>query len=287
MIKISVVIPVFNRANLIESCVLNIEERTRDDIEILICDDHSTDNLEEVVENLKKENDRIKFVSAKDNEKGANIARKNGVFEATGKYIVFLDSDDFLCENSILCREKILDLNDNIAMVYGDAISSDNYIMYHDNINDMDQRKYILKELSLCNFSVMMGRTEILRKIPWNELNFPAWQDDAIVTELIMNNYEVFHCGQVVVRMFLSSDSISRSIEKKTQGCRCMVERYKRNIINEISLFRFFLWKLRIIYSSLIGRIEKEDQLVKKYYMVIIKELIERILKKRFLHIWG
>lgn len=286
-VKISVVIPVFNRANLIGDCILNIKEKIRDDIEILICDDHSTDELKDKVKELQVKYGRIRFICAKDGEKGANVARRNGVFAAKGKYIVFLDSDDYLCENSISCREKILDTHESVAMVYGDSISSNNYIMKHDNLNGVDQRKYMLNELSLCNFSVMMGRTEILRKIPWGELNYPAWQDDAIVAEIIMNGYKIYHCGSVVSRMFLSNDSISRSMEKKNLGCRKMVERYKWEIIFEASIFRYFLWKLRIMYSSLIIRIDKEEKKLKKYYMIIFKEILGKVLNRYFLHIWG
>lgn len=91
---VSVVIPTFNRANLIEECINSVLSQTYSNIEIIVCDDASTDNTETKVNKLQsisaKKIHYIKFLK----NKGPSAARNAGMNSATGEYIAFLDSDD-------------------------------------------------------------------------------------------------------------------------------------------------------------------------------------------------
>lgn len=89
--KVSVVIPTYNRSRLLVRAVDSVLQQTYQDFEILIVDDHSTDDTKERVAELS--DGRIIYVHH-DGPRGGSAARNTGIKNASGEYIAFLDSDD-------------------------------------------------------------------------------------------------------------------------------------------------------------------------------------------------
>ena len=96
-LKISVVIPVYNASKYIQKCVDSILVQSLHDIEIICIDDGSTDGTSEILEKIAKKDSRIKIIKQKNS--GASSARNNGIRQAKGEYILFVDSDDFIIGN--------------------------------------------------------------------------------------------------------------------------------------------------------------------------------------------
>lgn len=92
--KISVIVPVYNSINCLEKCVRSLCAQTYANLEILLVDDGSTDGTAALAEELAKKDSRIR-VHHKENG-GASSARNVGVSLATGEYLAFADSDDYL-----------------------------------------------------------------------------------------------------------------------------------------------------------------------------------------------
>jgi len=97
--SISVVIPVYNRAKLIGRCLESIFSQDLDNFEVIAVDDGSTDESRVVMENIAKSNPCLK-VLCKENG-GASSARNAGIKMATGKYVMFVDSDDYILADSL------------------------------------------------------------------------------------------------------------------------------------------------------------------------------------------
>ena len=89
----SIVIPTYNRADLLSRCIDSIIEQTFSDFEIIIVDNYSNDETKELVEQYKSRDTRIKFIQEHNNGIIAH-SRNVGVKAAVGEYIAFLDSDD-------------------------------------------------------------------------------------------------------------------------------------------------------------------------------------------------
>ena len=92
--KYSIIIPVYNSEKTIKRCIDSITSQNRNDVEIIIINDGSTDMSESFCENLKKEYNNIVCIH-KDNG-GVSSARNSGLLAARGKYVMFVDSDDYV-----------------------------------------------------------------------------------------------------------------------------------------------------------------------------------------------
>ena len=118
--KVSVIIPVYNTANYLESSVSSIQEQTLRDIEILIIDDGSTDNSPAILKKLSESDARIRLFTQ--SNQGQSAARNLGLDNAQGDYVYFMDSDDILELNTLSsCYEKCDSQNLDIVIFDADV----------------------------------------------------------------------------------------------------------------------------------------------------------------------
>ena len=107
MHKLSIVIPVYNTAVYLKECLDSIINQTYSNIEIICVDDCSPDNSAEIIKEYAAKDNRIKYIKHSENKK-QGAARNTGIDAATGKYITFIDSDDYL--NDKYVYEKCISL---------------------------------------------------------------------------------------------------------------------------------------------------------------------------------
>lgn len=100
--KVSVIIPVYNTGFILNTTLSSVVNQTLKEIEIIVVNDKSTDNSEEIITKFIQQDRRIKYISHEHNMSSSQ-ARKNGVAVAEGDYIMFVDGDDELAPN---CIEK-------------------------------------------------------------------------------------------------------------------------------------------------------------------------------------
>jgi len=94
----SIITPTFNRAYIIEKAIKSVLRQSFNDWELIIIDDGSADNTNEVIQSYL--NAKIKYFKLNKNS-GPNVARNFGCYKATGKWLIFLDSDDELTDNAL------------------------------------------------------------------------------------------------------------------------------------------------------------------------------------------
>ena len=98
--KVSVIIPVYNVSLYLERCVQSVLRQTYKDLEIILVDDGSKDNSGELCDQLALSDQRIRVIHQEN--QGLSGARNTGISQATGEYIIFLDSDDeWLLDNGL------------------------------------------------------------------------------------------------------------------------------------------------------------------------------------------
>jgi glycosyltransferase involved in cell wall biosynthesis len=92
--KVSIVVPVYNMEDYLKKCVDSICRQTYSNLEIILVDDGSTDSSPELCDEYQKRDARIKVIHKKN--EGLSCARNDGIDSATGEYLMFADSDDWL-----------------------------------------------------------------------------------------------------------------------------------------------------------------------------------------------
>ncbi len=101
MVKISFIIPCFRVEKYLERCVYSILNQPTEDYEIVMIDDGSDDNTGVIADKIKSDNPSKNIVVVHQENQGLSGARNTGMSHASGKYIWFVDSDDFLTDNSL------------------------------------------------------------------------------------------------------------------------------------------------------------------------------------------
>ena len=107
---ISFIVPVYNCENYIERCINSILNQEYNNIEVIIIDDGSTDQSKKIVDNFEKIDKRIKVIHQQNS--GVSVARNVGIDKANGKFITFIDSDDFIENNYASYLLGLIDGND-------------------------------------------------------------------------------------------------------------------------------------------------------------------------------
>lgn len=146
---ISIIVPIYNAEKYLNKCIKSILNQTKKELEIILINDGSTDNSEKIIKNYKDK--RIKYF--KNKNQGIGKTRNFGIEKSSGKYIMFLDSDDFLEKNAcellfnkaennnldlVICDfYKIFD-NENIEEVrqpnFSDSTLKDNPNILNENL---------------------------------------------------------------------------------------------------------------------------------------------------------
>ena len=113
MMKVSIIVPVYNVENYLDICVQSIITQTHKDIEIILIDDGSTDCSSTICDRWGKKDGRIIVIHQ--HNAGLSEARNVGIKVASGEYVVFVDGDDYIEEDSIetmlrICEQERLEV---------------------------------------------------------------------------------------------------------------------------------------------------------------------------------
>ena len=138
MPKVSIIIPVYNTAPWLEECLNSVIHQTIDEIEIICVNDASTDASLTILEKYAEKDTRIKIISIPEN-KGQSHARNIGINMATGEYIYFLDSDDFISLNAA-------------ELLYNRAKEGDLDILFFDANSIFESEGMKKKHVNYCSY---------------------------------------------------------------------------------------------------------------------------------------
>lgn len=134
MVKVSIIMPIYNGSEFLEKSIESVSKQTLEEIELICIDDGSTDNSLDLLRQLKEKYPFIKILTQEN--QGSGKARNYGMDEALGEYIAFLDADDIFVENDALARMYELGAAHEANMVCanleellpnGDLIYNSNY----------------------------------------------------------------------------------------------------------------------------------------------------------------
>ena len=182
MPKISVIVPVYNTSMYLRKCLDSLVNQTFSDYEIIIVNDGSTDRSEEIIYQYAKSYSKIKYYS-KANE-GVSAARNYGLSVATGEYITYVDSDDYVTFDILEKMIKEVNAN-NLDIVTTDIIKfyekkgTEYYKTNREYSND-PVKNYIIGDSGPC---AKLFRKDIISQIPFRKT---AYEDLDIIPVLAL-----------------------------------------------------------------------------------------------------
>jgi glycosyltransferase involved in cell wall biosynthesis len=172
-IKISVIIPVYNCQNSIEYSIYSIQNQNFNDYEIILINDFSKDNSLSIIENLRKEDSRIKIINNNKNM-GTLYSRNIGVLASKGKYILALDNDDMFFDFDVfskmykICEKKNYDII-GFKAIRGNSYNSSVKDMYDDPFH-MHKNNIEVNQPELVSFSLLNNDCHIWGKFINNKI---------------------------------------------------------------------------------------------------------------------
>lgn len=228
---ISIIVPVYNVSKYLEKCVYSIVNQTYNNIEIILVDDGSSDDSGKKCDSLSKIDNRIK-VFHKENG-GLSDARNYGIDKSMGKYVCFVDSDDFVTID--MCEILYNDI-----LKYKTDVSCCTYIDYYDDktvIKNDDVERYKVSKEEAIRY-VMIGDkipisavAKLYKKSIFDEIKFEknrAYEDALIMIELFDKCKNISINTSKVYYYVHRKNSITTSKYNKKRDCD-VIFAYEKN----------------------------------------------------------
>jgi len=154
MAKISFIVPVYNSEKYLKKCIDSLLEQKLEEMEILLINDGSTDLSKDIIDDYIKKYPLIVKCFFQKNS-GQAVARNVGIRNATGEFVAFIDSDDYVEKDSYkelvqIMENKSLDiLCFDFYEIVGNEKKENIHFLFKDNIENI--RRYVISESSPCN----------------------------------------------------------------------------------------------------------------------------------------
>ena len=184
MMKISVIVPVYNSSDYIGRCIDSVLNQTYNNFELILVDDGSIDNSLSILKEYETKDKRIKVFTQKNS--GPGVARNLGIAKATGDYIVFVDSDDYIDEE------------------YFDLLSKKDDDVVFIDVNQVNEKFEMISEEHISIYASKpkdyIIRSQLTGKIPWGGVR------KAVKRVLLANNhikYSNLQIGEEALYSFL------------------------------------------------------------------------------------
>ena len=216
---ISIIIPVYKVEKYLEKCIESVLKQTYTNLEIFLIDDGSPDNCGKICDEYAKKDSRIEVIHKANG--GLSDARNVGISKAKGRYIGFVDSDDYIKENMyeiLLNLIKKYDADVSICNLY-DVIDGNEYIRNKENGIREYSRLDILKEVLLDKNIQSYAWNKLYKKELFDEVKYPIGKK----YEDIGTTFYIFEkCNKIVVTSepeyyyLKRSDSLVNNVTEST-----------------------------------------------------------------------
>ena len=286
MIDISIIVPVYNAEKYLEKCLVSLLNQTLKNIEIIVVNDGSTDKSLEIALKLSKSDQRIKIYTQSNG--GASRARNLGIKMSSGKYLGFVDADDYikpemfehllnLCENNdcdmSICGWYVVD-GDNVRKSH---FNSKLKIMTTEEAIDM-----LLDHFSFDNFSC----NKLFKKKLFNDVEYPngiIFEDLLVIYKLINNSKKIAADSTPLYYYVQHNNSITNNLQKHLN-----VTAFESFVIRKNDLLQ--------LYPKLKNKIRSNFFTANKMYFMISlnsdnrnkkfeKERI-KLMRKNVIYVW-
>lgn len=290
---ISIIMPVYNTEKYLVTCLESIITNTYKNLEIICVDDGSTDNSLNILHHYAKKDSRVKVLKQK--QKGPSAARNKGLEIATGDYITFVDSDDFVQWNAYEILSTVVSEHEvDIVMFGANTFGLDNvpngvkeiidtHYQYYKNC---DGCKVVIDEKAARPFLWLhMIRRELFETLPkirfsetmeLNEEQLIQFQyipraQNIMVIEDKLYNYRISRKGSLMQNC---SNQVNVKVEKNLSLVQKIIDVWKKEDLYENNEGMLSNFLINFLYDSI-------NELPKKFKQIYAKNIVEMFSKNK------
>lgn len=225
MVKVSVIIPTYNREKFLKRAIESVLKQTFQDFELIIVDDGSTDETKKTVESFQS--DKIKYIY-QENSGGGAKPKNSGIKVAQGEYIAILDSDDEWLSAKLEKQVKFLEEHPGVSVV------GCNFLINGKKEYKIPRYKNIFKRMLVTDDmgpgSIMMYWWEVFNKAGLFDENLRSGQDKEMRIRLA-KKYEFGFIDECLVNYYIGHNNISSlglSINKREKDWDYIFNKYRK-----------------------------------------------------------
>ncbi len=284
-LKISIIVPIYNIEKFVSRCLDSIINQTYKDFEIIIVNDGSTDNSGKIAKEYKeKYDDKIIYIEKSNG--GLSSARNVGIENASGKFIMFVDGDDWIECRCIETLINYIELNKNLDIVEFGYRSVNDYkviseIKFKEKL--IKNRNNVLNEYFFESEIVDMVCNKIYKKRLFEGIRFvegKIHEDYMITPELLLKAEKILIVKEVFYNYYQRINSITNSnfTEKKLDRLfagEYVVKFCKKNIIQFEDIAKIkFAFICIYAYNELIKSHNLSKKEKRRYKKIILDRFI-------------
>ena len=257
--KISVIIPVYNSEKYLKRCFDSILNNKYDNLEIIVVNDGSSDDSQKVIDMYKKDYPE-KFISIVQKNQGIGATRNNGIKKATGKYIMFIDNDDYIDEDYFITHINCILENDYDVVISGYKRVTDYKMQFK---VQLDEKYPWSRYVSIAPWGKLY-KTDFLKKNDIKFLITPIGEDVYFNLQVntITDNIKII--DYTGYNWYQNNVSVTNTINKKIKGI---------NIINLLNTHYGILKEKNSIN-------DKNEKIITMYFGLLIIQFLQWISKK-------
>lgn len=280
--KVSIIVPIYNSENDLKRCLESLINQTYTNIEIILINDGSTDNSEKICKEYKQKDKRIVYKYQKNS--GVSSARNKGLNIATGEYILFIDSDDYIsidyienvynkmktskCEIAVTGLTEVTSTGETIKQVM--YIPQDKIMQFNDFIDDYINYAYFTCVKMLFK-KTLAEKLKFISELKYGEDMFFAYSLFKKSKILYVSNADYYYVqNSSSATHQIELDSLKKYMEDNIYIFEKILKEYpdKKDVINNRLLTKLNIAASRYMSNKKISKLE-----LKKFIKIYRKKI--------------
>ncbi len=292
---ISVIIPIYKVEKYLENCVNSVLQQTYENLEIILIDDGSTDRCPQICDEFAKKDKRVKVIHKPNG--GLSDARNAGLDMCQGKYITFIDGDDYVSKNYIELLYNALIRNDADVSIVDAATIQENTVYSTDSVEGSVET-YTQEEAIVQSLNIRIPQRAWGKLYPgacFKDLRFPVgklYEDLAVLYRILLKTKKIVVVRAPAYKYLIRSESIMHAkfnarqldeigiIDEEMDNLILHFPEYK-TMANGRRLYSYFVVLRRINSSENVNEYTQEKEAI----MSKIREYSKEMLFKKDINV--
>ena len=259
----SIILPTFNRAHMIHEAIKSVFNQTYKNWELIIVDDGSTDKTKEVIDKYIEKDKRVRYLYQKNKERSA--ARNNGIKNAKGDWICFLDSDDIYHTTHIEEFKNLIKQKDSKRGLYFSGLSYGKYSESKEEYDLTHKNNIEFIVLNTIGTPRACVHKSILSKNLFNE-KIRIGEDRELWSKILKKNALYFHTKKTFIELEHPNRSVNLGTEiENLKTLNLILKSNKKNIRKKV--------KNRVLSNAYFkiskSKIKAKKIIIASYYIVL------------------